>query len=145
MLGKATVATALGAAAFTAAWAQLSVKPGQYRVKVEMLLPGAPTPQTQEALDCISAEDARDLTQAVLRELAAEDSCTSDNVQTTGNKITFDVTCDVDGTKATSNTELTVNGDSYTAIMKMSMGDFMTTTRMDGQWVGAECEVAADE
>lgn len=139
MVRKAILATAFGLAALTAAWAQLSVKPGQYRVTLEMNLPGALGPQTQEALDCITAEDARDLTQAVLRELAAEDSCTSDNVKSAGNKITFDVTCDVDGTKATSNTELTVGADSYTAVMKMTIGDLVTTTRMQGQWISDSC------
>jgi hypothetical protein len=26
----------------------------------------------------------------------------------------------------------------------MTMGDFVTTTRMEGQWIGAECEVTAE-
>jgi uncharacterized protein DUF3617 len=136
---KGLVVAAVAATAFATSWAQVSVKPGQYRVTLEMNLPGAPQPTKHEAFDCISAEDAKDLAKAVLRELATEDSCTSNNVKTAGNKITFDVTCDIEGTPATSSTELTVGADSYSAVMKMTLGGAVTTTKMDGQWVAATC------
>ncbi len=123
-----------------AAWAQLTVKPGEYQVAVELQLPGAPAPNTMQTLDCIAAEDAADLSKAMLRELATEDTCTSSNLQTIGNKMSFDVLCTVEGEAVKSTLVVTVTSpESYSAVMDINVEGAVISTRMTGTWVGATC------
>jgi hypothetical protein len=129
----------LGLAA-AAAWAQLALRPGQYNVTMELTLPGAPTPDAQQDTDCLSPDDAKDLVKAMMRELAAEQSCAASNVATTGNTLKFDATCTVDGNVVSANTELTVKSDtSYSAVMQVNAAGVSTTLKLAGQWVGATC------
>jgi uncharacterized protein DUF3617 len=125
----------------TAAWAQLSVRPGQYQVSLEMQLPGSPQPTTAETFDCLAPEDAQDLAKAMLRELANESACTASNQQTAGNKLSFDVACAVEGQQVKSTIAVTVvSAESYSAVMDVEVAPgTKVSTRMIGKWVGAVC------
>jgi len=137
---RALIAFAALAAASTAAWAQLALRPGQYKVTLEMTLPGAPGPATQDDTDCLSPEDAKDLVKAMMRELASAESCTANNIKTTGNKLTFDAACNVEGNVVTSKAELTLTGnDAYTAVMTVGTGGVNTTMKITGKWVSETC------
>jgi len=121
------------------AWAQLALKPGQYRVLLETTLPGAP-PMSQEDKDCLSPDDAKDIVKAMMRELASAESCTANNIKTNGNKLTFEAACDVQGAHITSNAELTISGDdAYTAIMTIGSAGAPMTMKITGKWVAATC------
>lgn len=137
---KALVTAALLALAATAAWAQLALRPGKYNVTMELTLPGAPVSDAQEDTDCLSPDDAKDLVKAMMRELSTAQSCTASNVRTTGNKLTFDAACTLDGNVVSANTELTIKNDtSYAAVMKVDAAGVSTTLKIAGQWVGATC------
>ena len=129
------------ALAATAAWAQLSVKPGEYDVSIEMQLPGAPAPQRMQA------EDAQDLAKAMLRELAGESSCSASNQQTTGNKLSFDVSCALEGRQVKSTIVVTVlSSESYSAVMDVNLEPgVVMSTRMTGKWVSAQCSAESLE
>jgi hypothetical protein len=137
---KILVALLLLALAATAAWAQLALRPGKYNVTMELTLPGAPISNTQEDTDCLSADDAKDLVKAMMRELTSEQSCTASNVKTAGNKLTFDASCTMQGAVVSANTELTIKSDtSYAAVMKLSGAGMNTTLKISGEWAGATC------
>jgi hypothetical protein len=132
--------TLLGLIAATAAWAQLALRPGQYNVTMELTLPGAPSAGAQQDTDCLSPEDAKDLVKAMMRELANEQSCTASNVKTSGNTLTFDAACSVEGNVVSANTELTIKSEtSYAAVMQVNAAGVSTTLKITGQWAGATC------
>jgi hypothetical protein len=133
---------ALGAAT---AWAQLALRPGKWDVKLEVSMAGLPLPMSQQDADCLSPEDAKDLVKAMLRELATAQSCTADNIKTSGNRLPFDAACDVEGAHVTSSTELTLHSDTdYTAVMTVATPGFDTVMKITGKWAGESCGVAAN-
>jgi hypothetical protein len=133
-------AAALLGLAATAAWGQLALRPGKYDVMLEITLPGSPAASVQKETDCLSAEDAKDLVRAMLRELAAEQTCSASNVKTTGNRLTFDAACAVQGVVISATGDLTIKSDtSYDALMKVGAAGVDTTLKIAGRWVGAEC------
>ncbi len=137
---KLLAAGSLLALVATAAWAQLALRPGKYNVTLELTLPGAPISSTQEDTDCLSAEDAKDLVKAMMRELSAEQTCTASNVKTAGSKLTFDAACTIQGNVVSANTELTIKSDTaYDATMKINAAGVSTTLKIAGQWAGATC------
>jgi hypothetical protein len=128
------------ALAATAAWAQLALRPGKYNVTMELTLPGAPA-NSQEDTDCLSAEDAKDLVKAMMRELSSEQSCSASNVKTAGKKLTFDASCNMQGNVVSASTELTINNEtSYDAVMKVNAAGVSTLLKLKGQWAGATCD-----
>jgi hypothetical protein len=133
-------AGSLLALAASAVWAQLALRPGQYNVTMELTLPGAPASVPQQDTDCLSPDDAKDLVKAMLRELSTEQSCSASNVKATGNTLTFDAACTVEGNVVSANTELTIESDtSYAAVMQVRAAGVSTTLRITGEWVGATC------
>jgi uncharacterized protein DUF3617 len=128
---------ALGAAT---AWAQLALRPGKYDVKLEVTMAGLPLPMSQEDVDCLSPDDAMDLVKAMLRELATAQSCTASNIKQTGNKLTFDAACVVEGAQVTSSTELTLQSETaYTAVMTVKTSGLDTVMKITGKWAGEAC------
>jgi hypothetical protein len=129
----------LGLAASTA-WAQLTLRPGQYDVKLELSLPGVPISNAQQDTDCLSADDAKDLVKAMLRELAAETTCTASNVKTAGKTLTFDAACTLEGNSVTAKTELVVQSDTaYVANMLLNAAGVSTQLKITGRWASATC------
>jgi len=137
---KIIAAGSLLALVATAAWAQLALRPGKYNVTMQMALPGSPLSNTQEDTDCLSPEDAKDLVKAMLRELSSESSCSASNVKTTGNKLTFDAACTMQGNVVSASTELTINSEtSYVAVMKVNAAGMNTAMTITGKWASATC------
>jgi hypothetical protein len=138
---RARLATAsLVAVGAATAWAQLALRPGKYDVTLEVSLPGAPLPMSQHDVDCLSPEDAKDLVKAMLRELATAQSCSANNIETAGNKLTFDAACVVEGAQVKSSTELTLRSDTaYTAVMTVATPGVNTIMKITGKWVGESC------
>src|SRR5262245_21506310 len=103
--------------------AQAQPRPGQYEVTLEMKLP-VPKDATKAVLDAagfdkntrrefITAEELKGpngLVSYLTREAEAE-NCKVSNVKSLGNKTTFTTTCEADGIRMTSNTEVTYGAD----------------------------------
>jgi hypothetical protein len=100
-----------------------------------------------QTADCLAAEDAQDLAKAMLRELANESSCSASNQQTSGNKLSFDVTCAVEGAQVKSTIVVTVlSPESYSAVMDVNVEPgVVVSTRMTGKWSSAQCSAASLE
>jgi hypothetical protein len=125
--------------ASAAAWAQLVLRPGRYDVTMEVALPGI-APSVQQVTDCLTAEDAKDLVKAMLREIPGEHSCSASNVATTSNRLMFDAACTVQGYAASAKTEVVVRSDtSYDAVMKVTAAGVTTGLKLTGRWAGATC------
>ncbi len=94
----------------------VNLRPGKYEVTAEMDMPGMKMPP-QKDVQCITAEDLKDLSKAMIDPEEAK-NCKVSNYKVSGNKVTFDTTCEEDGMKMTSTAELTYTRESYTGIMK---------------------------
>jgi ribosomal protein S13 len=136
------VFTLLAVAASTlAAFAQtVNLQPGQYEYTLEMNL-GIPEEgqkavmdaagfDKQKKLECLTAEDVKDMkniAQFFARE-GEEMNCKMTGVKTTGNKVTFNTTCEEDDVKVTSTTEMTFGTNSFTALTKGKDNEGRVTT-----------------
>ena len=121
--------------------AQIALRPGRYEVVAEMQMGSLPAPTKFSSVDCITADEAENIVELMTKELAAaaEQGCTFSSPQTTGNKITLDFACEIDGTRMTGAGEYTFGQDSFNGVTTMRMPDGMTvTTRNSGKRVG-EC------
>lgn len=133
----AVVAMTLLAAAQT-----VNLRPGKYETTAEMDMPGMKMPPLKD-VQCITAEDLKDLSKAMIEKAMTDPeeaiNCKVSNYKVTGNKVTFDTTCEEDGMKITSTSELTYTRESYTGIMK-SKDDKgrVTTIRTTAKRIG-EC------
>ncbi len=107
----AIVALALLAVAQT-----VNLRPGKYEVTAEMDMPGMKM-APQKDVQCITAEDLKDLSKALIDPEEAK-NCKVSNYKVSGNKVTFNTTCEEEGVKMASTTELTYTRESFTGVMK---------------------------
>jgi hypothetical protein len=121
------------------AWAQSSVRPGQYEVTSETRIPGEPTATQSTDLDCITAEEAEDL-QGTLLELVSEDTCGVSNVESSPGKMAFDSDCD----GIVSHVEITFSAETIALVLTMTIEGQTTTSTSQAKWIGATC-AAEDE
>jgi hypothetical protein len=138
---RASIIAAITLATTAIAWSQASMRPGQYEITVEMQLPGIPGAQKITQMDCLTAEEARDFQNLMMKEMSGVEGCTFSNVETTGNKITWDTACD----SVTGTSELTFVTDGFTAVSKMKAQGTEVTATTSGKWVGATCTVPDDD
>ncbi len=121
-----------------AAEAQIRVRPGQYEYTIDMNLGGpggkeavdavlgaaGAGSQKQKMLQCVTAEDVKDMNDAdsivkvFARELEEDGNCKISDAKTVGNKLTYTATCIEDGSRMTMTTEMTFSGDSMTTSTK---------------------------
>lgn len=113
----------------------LDLKPGKYEItsKVEMTgMPGGTPPQT--STQCLTANDP------VPDGSAASQGCRITDMHTKGDKVTYTMECDQQGTKVKSSGEIIYKGQSFegTSIIKMgpSAGGMLITTHITGKWIG---------
>jgi hypothetical protein len=129
--------------AATVASAQLTIRPGQYEVTVDMKLGGVPAEaskavldaagfQNQKRLECITADDVKGDMRAMFAREMEGSNCKMSDTKTTGNKMTFDITCDEDGIKMSGTTEIIFDGDSFSTLgtMKDNQGRVSTVRTM---------------
>jgi hypothetical protein len=139
--GLAALATVLVSGAF----AQIALQPGRYEGATEMTLPGAPEPLTFETVECIAPEQAANVVALFVQEFTEEgdESCTIANLNTTGSKIAFDVTCQIGDGVMRGRAEMTFAGGTYegTGTMRMPDGSVFTShtrARRVGECTGTE-------
>ena len=140
--------------AAAAASAQISIRPGQYEYTLQMNMPipkeaskavldAAGFDKEQKRLDCITAEDAKQAKEDVVKFFAKEmdpQNCKMSDVKITANTLTFTATCVEDGMKMVINNQMTFGVDSFTGVGTMKGdGGLSSTTRMTAKRVG-ECK-----
>lgn len=122
--------------AATAMASQSPQKPGKWKLKMEMEMPGMPVklpPMTFEV--CLTEEDLKDPQKSVPNDPKSD--CKVGDYSVEGNTVSWTVDCPKQDMKGSG--EITYSGDTYKGAMKMNMGGQEMTTKYSGQWVG-ECK-----
>ena len=144
-LTTATAATLAVLLSGAASAQSLGVKPGKWETQTTFTgkvtaqgmsfnLPG----QTTTTTNCITEEDA-----SFKPEDMAGDTCTPSNVKSTDSSISFDITCDQEGSTLTGTMEATASDDgkSVTGVMTMNGsyqgGSMAMTGNYSGERLGA--------
>jgi uncharacterized protein DUF3617 len=111
--------------------AQFTIRPGEYEFEIEMDLgmPGSKEGakavfdaagfQKNKRRECITPDDVKekDFTKLIAGEMA-DANCKMSDTKTTGNKLTFTMTCAEDDVRTTSTTEMTFGTDTFTSSTK---------------------------
>jgi hypothetical protein len=108
--------------------AQMSIRPGQYEVTLDMDL-GVPKEATdavlreggfkgQKRLECFTAEDVKGDAWKMFAREAEDQNCKMSDQKTTGNRMTFTTTCEEDDVRVVTTTEMTFGPDSFSGVTK---------------------------
>ena len=117
MLGVAVV---LSMSAMPVPAAQAPQQAGQWEIKAQMSMGGAPVVEPMTTTQCVSVEDAKN-PQNFLPTAGDANGCKVSNQRTEGNKTTFTLVCA--GPPGFSGAgEIIYGRDSYTGSMKMDIG-----------------------
>lgn len=124
--------------------AQSSMRPGQWEMSMQMQMPNMPAgvqmPVTKTVL-CISPDQAKDPANAIPRQsgrgrATGKDDCKMTDMKTSGNTLTWSMTC-TSPEKMTATNEMTFTGDdSFTSTMKMVMAQGEMTTKTTAKRIG---------
>lgn len=121
--------------------AQTALKPGEYRVTVEMVMPGQTTPLSLTTPTCITPEVAKDFRSLLSSTMAGPEDCSFTNLVTAGNKIRWDTKCD----EVSAKSELTMQGDGFDVLVTAIVAGQTFPSRMSYRWVGAVCSAESLE
>lgn len=132
--------SALGLATVALAWAQTSLRPGQYEITSEIRMPGEPSATKQVELDCVSAEDAANVEEALLDLASVDELCEASNVQSSPGKMTFETSCDGIVTHA----DITYTSESIDFVITLTIDGETATSTSHAKWVGATCTTDDD-
>ncbi|MEA2084045.1 MAG: DUF3617 domain-containing protein [Thermodesulfobacteriota bacterium] len=109
--------------------------PGKYEItsKVEMAgMPGMMPAQTMT--QCITSQDP------IPKSEASGSGCTINNMRQNGNTVTWDMECEQQGQKLTSEGEMVYSGDTFegtiTTKMGAEAGNMVITTKITGTRIG---------
>lgn len=130
----------LAIASATIATAQ-TLQPGDYEITFELQLPGTTEPTLATATQCLAPEDARDLRAILTEAMGSHEDCTYSNLTTEGNKTSWDAVCD----DTSSHTELTHNGDAFTAVVTTKIDGETFVANMRARRVSATCAPDDDD
>jgi len=134
--------------------AQVSIRPGQYEYTLDLnmavpkeaataVLDAAGFNKQQKRLECITADQARQAKEDVVKFLAQEmqlQDCKMSDVKISANKLTFTTTCVEDSVKMVGTNEVTFGVDSFTSVGTMKGdGGLSSSMKMSARRVG-ECK-----
>jgi len=111
-----------------------TLRPGRYEVTGEVDM-GGRSMKIPPSQDCITAEMVNDLTKVGAGDQGLE-SCTVSNVKSTGNTVSFETACDLDGERIASTTELTFGADWYKTRIKREFDGRTTSISSTAKRVG---------
>ena len=121
------VALVLSVSAMPAPAAQAPQQAGQWEIRAQMSMGGAPVVDPMTTTQCVSAEDAKN-PQNFLPTAGDANGCKVSNQKTEGNKTTFTLVC-TGPPSFSGDGEIIYGRDSYTGSMKMEIaGQEMTVT-----------------
>ncbi len=123
------------AAVLPAAAADHPQKPGKWKMKMEMEIPGMPFKMPPVNMDvCVTEEDLKDPQKSVPND--PKSKCKVGDYKVSGNTVSWTVDCPEQDTKGQG--EITYTDDSYTGWMKMTVGEQEMKTKYSAKWTG-EC------
>ena len=132
----AVVAFALTSLGFMGAQ-QVNLRPGLYEVTTEVSMGRGMAPITQKSTDCVAAEDVKDFTKAMLREMGNEAAnCKIADLKSTGDKLTFTLNCKSGADQMSSANEITFTGDSFTTLTSTTMKGNAISSKQSGKRIG---------
>jgi hypothetical protein len=110
---------------------------GRWEVKMVMSMPGMPKevpPATTTT--CVTPEEAKDPQKMIANaQLAQQSNCKINDYKTTGNKVTWAMTCE--GEQAmTGEGEYIYAGDTYTGTVKVTRAGQVMTMKYSGKRLG---------
>jgi hypothetical protein len=135
------------------AGAQVTVRPGQYEVTIEMnlavpkeaqkaVLDAAGFNKQQKRLECITPEQAKqakdDVVKFIQREIDMSD-CKPSDVKLSGSTLTFNLACRQDDVNMVGNNVITFGVDSFTSVGTMKGPQGASTVKSTAKRVG-ECK-----
>jgi hypothetical protein len=135
------VLAAAGLGVATLAVAQNSVRAGQYEMTIEMQMPGAPAPMKMTQKDCLTQAEAADFFKLMRAEMTEVEGCQLTEPVISGNKVTWDTTCD--GISASS--ELTFTSDGFGGVVRSVVEGEVLQFTMNARWIGATCTDDGDD
>ncbi len=104
--------------------AQSRLRPGLYEMVDDISLDGKSTPSSKVSA-CITAQDLKDMTKLLTRG-AEEQECKISDLVSTGDRLTFVMTCNSDGVRVVSRGEMSFGTETYSIV---------TTTKVEGEVV----------
>ena len=113
---KIVIAAALLGSAV--AFAKGPQKPGNWRLTIQMEMPGMGQMPPQTVEKCVTPAEAADPKQAIA---AQSKDCDPPDVKVTGNTVNYKITCHMRGNTQSGTGEITYSGDSYTGTTTFEM------------------------
>lgn len=130
----------LTAAAVVTLAAQTPMRPGKWAVTMQMQMPNMPAAMPEFKMEqCITAEDLKRDPASGLPSASpdpkAKDACKMTDYKVAGEHVTWKVTC-TGAQEMTATGDMTVKGDSYAGVMKMTTAQGEMTMKMSGTRIG---------
>ena len=110
------------------------IRPGLYAITAQMEMPNMPMKMPEMKMEqCITAEDLkRDAADWLPRNPGQKDACKVTDQKVDGNTYSWKMACTGEQSMSGSG-ELTVQGDGYTGVMKMTTAQGEMTMKMSGK------------
>jgi hypothetical protein len=108
----AVTLVAAAAVSFAVRGQTVQLRPGKYETTMERSAMGHHLPPVKN-VDCITAEDVKNLKDFATNLAGADDDCAISNYEESSNRVTFTAVCDDDDGRTTVNAELTMSTDSF--------------------------------
>lgn len=109
----------------------LDFNPGEYQITTKVKMPGIPAQITTE---CVSEQDL------IPKSDSSGQDCEIHNMEQKGNVITWEMECNQEGQKMTSQGEMIYSGDSFKGTITVKMGpqagNMVMTTEISGKRTG---------
>lgn len=110
----------------------LDFNPGEYQITTKVKMPGIPAQITTE---CVSEQDL------IPKSDSSGQDCEIHNMEQKGNVITWEMECNQEGQKMTSQGEMIYSGDSFKGTITVKMGpqagNMVMTTEITGKRTGS--------
>jgi hypothetical protein len=114
----------------------LALRPGRYETTTSIEMPAMKMPP-EKKVECITAEDLKDVKTFVDSELAQD--CKVSDAKAAGSELTFLAACDAGGAPLLMQMKMTFTADSFTGLMTATeKGKPVMTVRSAGKRIG-EC------
>lgn len=113
----------------------LDFQEGRYQITSTVKMPGMPMqPPATTITECLTKQDP------VPSESAGSGNCSITDMQTAGNTVTWEMSCDHQGQQMTSRGKMTYHGDRFEGTVDTRMGpqagNMQMTTTIKGQRLG---------
>ncbi len=142
-VGRSTrlVCMALCSICFVTTAQAIEVKPGKWAVNSETTTPMSTEPMKQSLEECV--DESFDPVAEMMDQGAAQ-QCTITNIQDSANQLDADLQCNMPGVGTVQGEmSFSVNGDSGTGAMNMSMNlggqVLQMSTKWSGEYLGESC------